>query len=215
MVERWFPHRLIQTIYNGQPVPPAEDIHRGTSGQVIWVNNLKRWKRPEIFVQLAHRLPDYRFVMIGGMAEGRFGQMMQRAFEQAPANFTYLGSQSIDTVNDLIRQSDLLLYTSLPSEGFGNSFLQAWFREVPTVSLSFDPDGIIEREQVGRCSRTFEQLVTDVRELMEHEPLRREMGRRARAYAREHHSLSTLIAAYEQLFYAVVQQRDIAQEIVI
>jgi hypothetical protein len=41
------------------------------------------------------------------------------------------------------------------------------------------------------------------------------MGRRARAYAREHHSLSTLIAAYEQLFYAVVQQRDTAQEIVI
>ena len=59
---------------------------------------------------------------------------------------------------------------------------------------------ILERERIGRRSRNFEQLVTDVEELMADEPTRREMGRRARAYAIGHHSAQRMVANYETLF---------------
>jgi glycosyltransferase involved in cell wall biosynthesis len=203
-IQRWFPQKVIRAIYNGQPVPPPETIHHGSTGQVVWVNNLKQWKRPEIFVELAHRLPEYRFVMVGRMGEGSFAKKIGRVLQQAPANFHYLGPKPIDEVNTLISESDLLLYTSLPVEGFGNSFLQAWFREVPTLSLSFDLDGILEREGIGRFSQTFGELVADVQELMEDRTNRQEMGQRAREYAVSQHSAEKMVADYEVLFKEIV-----------
>jgi glycosyltransferase involved in cell wall biosynthesis len=202
-IQRWFPRKSIRTIYNGQPVPPADSVHNESSGQVIWVNNIKSWKRPEAFVDLAASLPQYRFLMIGRMATGRYGKRVQEVLRRAPANLHYVGPKPIDEVNSLISRSDLLVYTSRPMEGFGNSFLQAWFRSVPTLSLSFDLDGILESEGIGRCSTTFGQLVRDVEELMEDEAARQEMGRRAREYAVRHHSATKMVADYEALFEQV------------
>jgi len=188
-MRRWFPRKRINVIYNGSPVPPPKEVHRGSSGQVIWVNNLKRWKRPEVFVELARRLPQYDFVMIGKISAGRrYTRQTTAVLEDAPANLRYLGPLPLVQVNTMISDSDLLLYTSLPVEGFGNSFLQAWLRGVPTLSLTFDLDGILQREGVGRCAATFEQLAADVGELMADESLRGEMGARARQYAISHHS---------------------------
>ncbi|MFC2036524.1 glycosyltransferase family 4 protein [Chloroflexota bacterium] len=198
--QRWFPRKSIRAIYNGQPVPMLASVHAEPSGQVIWVNNLKDWKRPDLLVELARRLPQFRFVMVGRMAGGRYGEKMRQMLQQASANLEYLGPKPIEEVNALISQSDLLLYTSLAVEGFANSFLQAWFRGVPTLSLFFDIDGIIEREGIGRYSRTFEQLVADVQELMEDGVARREMGQRARQYAVSHHSAKKMVADYETLF---------------
>lgn len=204
-IQRWFPRKRIRMIYNGSPVPPPDRVHLESSGQVIWVNNLKRWKRPEIFIQLARRLPQFHFVMIGRMAgHRRYAQRLRAVLQRATANFQYLGPMPIDQVNAMISQSDLLVYTSLPVEGFGNSFIQAWFRGVPTVSLSFDLDGILEREGVGCCSRTFDQLVADVQELMTDDAIRRNMGQRAREYAIRDHSADRMVADYETLFKEVV-----------
>lgn len=203
---RWFPNLPIETIYNGSPLPPANEIHRRSSGQVIWVNNLKRWKRPEVYIELARRLPRYRFVMIGGSVGGRYGRQLDAAIQAGPSNLRYLGPQPIEEVNRLIGESDLLLYTSLPAEGFGNSFLQAWFRAVPTISYTFDLDGILEREQVGKCAETFEQLVQTVDALMMDEDGRLAMGARARQYALAHHTDQKMVADYEALFLKVLSR---------
>lgn len=202
-VQRWLPNKTVRTIYNGVPVPEPIPPHE-PSGQVIWVNNLKRWKRPDKFIELAARLPNYKFMMIGRMAEGRYGQKIQAMMDNATPNFEYLGPQPIDEVNRLIAESDLLLYTSLPVEGFGNSFVQAWLRGVPTVSLNFDVDGIPERENIGRCSLDFETLVKDVDELMQNDELRQDMGRRAREYAARNHSAQRLVNDYESLFQEII-----------
>ena len=204
-MRRWYPKKPMSMIYNGSPVPPLRNPALDEpSGQVIWVNNIKRLKRPEIFIRLAHHLPQYRFVMIGRMPGSRIHSGELRALMgRAPNNFTYLGPQPLDQVNKMIGQSDLLLYTSLPVEGFGNSFMQAWFRGVPTVSFSYELDGILEREGIGRCTGTFGQLVSEVKRLMTDHEARREMGSRARDYAVRQHGVETMVTAYEQLFESV------------
>jgi glycosyltransferase involved in cell wall biosynthesis len=205
-VARWYPRHPVQTIYNGSPEAPAGERHEAPSGQVIWVNNLKPWKRPEAYVALARRLPRYRFLMVGRMAEGRYGRRIGRLLAEGPGNLEYLGPRPIEEVNRLIAASDLLLYTSLPVEGFGNSFLQAWFRQVPTVSLNFDLDGIPEREGIGRSSPDLAALVRDVETLMEDHEVRMAMGRRALAYARAHHSVERLADDYERLFVGLAHE---------
>lgn len=203
-MRRWFPQKRIRVIWDGEPVPPLDCLHKGSSGQIIWVNNMKALKRPEAFIKLARRLPQFQFMMIGRIDNDRFGKKIEGLLKKASANLQYMGPMEIDRTNLMIGQSDLLLYTSLPVEGFGNSFLQAWLRGVPTASLSFDPDGILEREGLGRCSRSFEQLVGDVKELMEDAILRLRMGRRARDYAVRHHSAQKMVANYEALFGEVL-----------
>jgi glycosyltransferase involved in cell wall biosynthesis len=128
---------------------------------------------------------------------------MKNCLQNAPLNFKYMGPLPIDQVNQLIAESDLLLYTSLPVEGFGNSFLQAWMRCVPTLSLNYQLDGIPERERIGRCPSTFKNLVADVGELMADEPQRYEMGIRAREYASRNHNPENMVSDYENLFKEV------------
>lgn len=203
-VQRWFPDRQIRCIYNGAQMPPESEIHVGSSKRVIWVNNLKKWKRPEEFINLARALPDYEFVMVGRMAGGNYGERLSRLVARAPGNLTYLGERPLTEVNAWIGRSDVLVYTSRPSEGFGNSLVQAWMRRVPTVSLDYDPDGIIEREKLGRRSTSAEQLAEDVRELLTNESLRCDMGQRARDYASRLLNAPRMVADYELLFEKVI-----------
>lgn len=207
-MQPWLPGKPIHMIYNGSPTAPAEEIHKTTTGQVIWVNNFKNGKRPHLFVELARRLPQWRFVMIGNIAqEGRYGRWLKQMIEKAPSNLCYLGPLPVHETNKHISQSDLLVYTSKAGvEGFGNSFLQAWFRGVPTASLSFELDGILERERVGFFARTFDDLVTGVKRVMENEGQRQEMGERALIYAQQNYQVETMVDKHESLFKQVVEK---------
>jgi glycosyltransferase involved in cell wall biosynthesis len=203
-VERWYPRKRIETIYNGSPVPEIDQAPKEPSRQVIWVNNIKRFKRPHVYIELARRLPEYRFLMVGRMHGGSYGKEVEQLLSEAPPNLHYLGPKPIDETNKLISESDLLLYTSLPVEGFANSFLQAWFRRVPTVSYTFELDGVLEQEAIGRCAKDFEELVSAVDEIMSDDTKRRQMGERAREYAVKQFSADRMVEDYERLFYEIL-----------
>lgn len=200
MMRTQFPERLIHTIYNATPIPPESEIHTEPGNRVIWVNNIKRWKRPEWFIDLAERLPRFEFAMIGDMYTNRYGRKIRSRIEHGPTNLQYLGRLPIEAVNREICRSDLLVYTSMPGrEGFGNSFLQAWSRAVPTVS-TFPLDGIPERERIGRYAPTMESLIGAIDELMTTTEERMTMGRRARQYVIDHHQIDLMVERYTDLF---------------
>ena len=175
---------------NFHPAPDVIEKKRGATTRVVWVANFKPIKRPEMAVELAGTLAgrrDIEFVMIGRSGDGRiYGSLLERI--GAARNIAYLGERSIEEVNSVLEGADIFLNTSV-AEGFPNTFIQAWLREVPVISFDVDPDGALEAEGLGFMVKDVESARRRICELSDDAALREEMGRRARCYAMERHSM--------------------------
>lgn len=194
----------------GTPHPvPSEPLVKTEPITVVWAANLKPWKQPTVFLDLVRILDEYssvRFIMIGRPTFRSYQRRLKREMEGLK-NFTYLGGQAIETVNRILAQSHVFVNTS-QHEGFPNTFVQAWSRRVPVVSLHVDPDGVLKTQGLGFHSVSFEGLVRDVKRLIEDRALRESIGERAHAYALRHHSMAPNIAKIASLL-AGANQADV------
>jgi len=149
---------------------------------VLWLSNLRALKRPELALELARQLPDVRFTLAGGPMPG--GQTYYDDVAAAAArlpNVTMLGAVRYADTGALIDRAKIFLNTS-SIEGFPNTFLQSWIRGVPVVSF-FDPDGLINRLQLGRVAKSLDDMREGLRGLIDVPVYRENMGRRVREYA--------------------------------
>jgi glycosyltransferase involved in cell wall biosynthesis len=174
--------------------PAAESIDKSGPLTVIWIANFKPWKQPEVFVRLANALRGYsevRFVMVGAPAAAAGNEHWQPALLHDignTANLQYLGPKSHAEVNELLARAHVFVNTST-HEGFPNTFIQSWLRDVAIVSLHVDPDQILEREGVGIAAHSEARLAAAVRELIDNPAVRTAYVARGREFARAHHSL--------------------------
>lgn len=154
------------------------------SDSVIWVGNFRSIKRPELFLGLAGRLPGIRFVMIGGAGDR---ELYDRCSLAAAAinNLEFLGSLPFEAASDRIQQAALLVCTS-ETEGFPNTFLQAWSCGVPVVT-TFDLGGLIHYKRLGLVATNLEDLVAAVRALLEDTDTYKELQRSISAYFADTH----------------------------
>lgn len=175
-------------IGNFHPVP-SQIVAKDTDVlRVCWIASMKPLKRPEIFLRLAQDLrdqPGVEFVMAGAPpAQPERCRQLQAQISDT-ANLRCLGLQSTEAVNDLLARSHLLVNTS-EYEGFSNTFIQAWLREVPVLSLLVNPDGVFDGGRLGFCADGhYEELLSSVRRCIRDQELRTAVGRRARRHAEE------------------------------
>ncbi len=135
---------------------------------VLWVANLRALKRPEKLLWLARQLPDRRIHLVGGEVEGEAHVARAVASHAATLrNLVWHGRLGYAEALGLFDRARVFVNTSR-IEGFPNTFLQAWSRGVPTVSF-VDPDGLIDREGLGKTVDNETALLTAVRQLLEDE----------------------------------------------
>jgi len=171
---------------------PTETIDKSGPPTVVWIANLKLWKQPGVFVRLAQALGDLkgvRFLMIGDApaAKGPWCESLMHSINSTP-NLEYLGHLPQDEVNQVLARASIFVNTSV-HEGFPNTFIQAWLREAVVVSLTVNPDRVLDSQRVGIYAQTEEGLVRAVRNLLSDAALRAGYAERARAYAGLTHSV--------------------------
>jgi glycosyltransferase involved in cell wall biosynthesis len=175
-------------------LPATETIDKSGPLTVVWVANLKPWKRPEAFVDLAESLRDcdgVRFIMVGAPAAKSGNEYWQESLMRRigeTKNLQYLGAMSQADVNGLLGRAHIFVNTSM-HEGFPNTFIQAWLRDVVVVSLNVDPDGALAQQQVGIVAHSEGGLTQAVRGLIDHPEVRSAFAERGRRHAAAHHSL--------------------------
>lgn len=185
--------RVAAVVPNFHPPPePAEPAPARTPGRarVIWVANMKPVKNPEVFVELAEAFverSDVEFVMIGrGAGLPQYRSLFER-MARLP-NLHYRGELPIERVNREIAASDILVNTS-SYEGFPNTFIQAWLRNVPVVSCWVDPDGCLSRKGAGVLVGDRAKLAPVIAELLADPAKLKALGSAGRAYAQANHQL--------------------------
>jgi glycosyltransferase involved in cell wall biosynthesis len=173
-----------QVIRNFHALPDAM-VKNTDPVKVIWIANLKPSKRPELFLEIAQQLndcPGVEFVMVGQPYQV---DSLRQNFEQKlqhNANVSFLGAQSQDAVNALLDQAHLLVNTS-KGEGFSNTFIQAWMRSVPVLTMGVNPDGILNEDSLGGCYASTEGLADAIRERVSNPARLASTGEVARQFA--------------------------------
>jgi len=169
------------------PLTPSGMPQKAQPPVVLWVGSITERKQPELFLNLAKSMPQMKFQMIGGSNRQEYVDEMKRKVEVIP-NLEYMGFVPYDEINRYFSRASVFVSTSL-SEGFPNVFIQAWMNYTPVVSLNIDPDDVISRHKLGFHSGTFENLVRDVRKLIEDRGLLRQMANNSRHYTEKNHDI--------------------------
>jgi glycosyltransferase involved in cell wall biosynthesis len=185
-IEKYYRRSADAVIYNFQPYP-QEEIKKHLPVKVVWIANFKRLKQPEIFIRLAKtiskKIDDIEFIMVGRPCPDEKWQFSLEKDISETANLKYMGEKKNREINELLAKSHILVNTSR-YEGFSNTFIQAWMRGLPVVSLNSNPDELLNGEQMGySCRGSFEQLCSDVVQLINNDALREKMGNDAREYS--------------------------------
>ena len=178
-------------------LPEPDQIHQRDI-DVLWVNNLRPFKRPDLFLDLAAKLSGLRMVMIGGPCHGHedlFEEIRQRA--ERISNLDFKGYVPYQEVNAYYARSRIFVNTS-DSEGFPNSFLQSWVRGTPVFSF-FDPDGIIVRERMGGSPDGIEQMALEIQQLIPDHARLGELSAHVTQYALDHYSPNAVALRYHEL----------------
>jgi len=177
-------------ISNFHPAP-KEEILKSEPVKVLWIGNLKNIKQPDLFIKLASKLRDSgaQFIMVGS---NQWSSEKLSAFQARVAeieNLSYIGAIEQDEVNSLLARSDILVNTSV-LEGFSNTFIQAWMRGVPVVSLNSDPDRLLSESELGYYAQgKFSELETCTKELIHDNVARKRFAYHCRNFAYRHFGL--------------------------
>jgi len=180
---------------------PSEATRRDVD--VLWVANMRPLKRPELLLELASRSPGRRFVMIGGPlpgSESYFRSIEDRA--RGLSNIEFMGFLPYAQANAYFSRARMLVNTS-ETEGFPNTFLQAWIRGTPTLSF-FDPDDLSAQRQIGFIARDQDDMGALLDLILADQERWGRASATVRGFAEEHYSPHEVAKRYHQLITARV-----------
>ncbi len=166
---------------------------------VLWVNNLRQFKRPDLLVELAARMPHLSFHMIGGEQAGSedlYADIARRA--ASLPNLRFHGRVPYHDMDAHYAGARVFVNTS-DSEGFPNSYLQAWIRGTPVVAF-FDPDRVIAREQLGYAATSLEDMQERIAALVGDPALWRAASARCRRHMEQRYGDERILAPYLATF---------------
>src|SRR5258706_6647707 len=184
-------------VEKAQPIA-APDI------DVLWVSNIRKVKRPDRILHLAERMPELKIHMVGGSLTGEEALFHDvRDAAATKTNVVFHGRLSYWDANQLYDRAKVLVNTS-DVEGFPNSYLQAWIRGVPVVTL-IDPDAVIEREGLGIAAKSPDQIPDAIRRLLRDPNAWNAATDRCRTFMEREHGEEKVLAAYLDTFDEVMR----------
>lgn len=149
-----FKIKRLKTIYNIQRtnVKPlcTDKVHN-----LVWIAKFEQAKQPELFIDFAERFKNKNVTFTMFSSKMPKTEKNRKLLERILNNsqITLIEGKDNEYINDyLCNKASLLINTSV-SEGISNTFIQAWMRGVPVVSLNSNPDNWFDNYMIGGCCK--------------------------------------------------------------
>jgi glycosyltransferase involved in cell wall biosynthesis len=170
------------------PDRPAQVV----KDSVLWVASAQALKQPWIFIDLARAFPAVPFVMVMPPSDQELFMRIRAQGERLP-NLTLVERVPFSEIQDHFDRALVFINTSTV-EGFPNTFVQAAIGATPVLSLSVNPDEVLDTHGFGRCAGgDYDCLRSDLDELLADQALREKMGAAGFAYAAATHDVSLVM----------------------
>jgi glycosyltransferase involved in cell wall biosynthesis len=185
-------------IPNCYDAPPGARADR--QGYVLWVATLRESKRPELLLEIARRLPQHRFVMIGASDPTPRGEEIGRAVREGVAslpNVDFRGYVPLEETERWFNGARMFLNTS-SYEGFPNTFLQAWARGMPTVGMTDVGSHRADGQAAYDIMPGVEQAAARVDRLMTDDLAWQQASQRLAQHHRDVHAVASVMDQYER-----------------
>ena len=215
IVRRTFPsvRKLVHIPSLAEAAPPfSRDDNQPDA--FLWFSRTAPYKQPMRYVELARALPEARFVMIPvpepyGLPELR---MVRAAAPELP-NLELLDPLPHEQLFQLIARAAAVVNTSA-YEGMPNAFLEAWAHGVPVLTLQFDPDEVVARNNLGiSAGGSWERFVQGARDLWEGRVNREEVARHVREYVATVHSIEAVGSRWSDLIDELRPDHDLEHQL--
>jgi glycosyltransferase involved in cell wall biosynthesis len=163
--------------------------------------NLRDWKRVD---RLLHGIASLRHEPIRCLVIG--DGPSRPALERLASDLeiahlvTFIGMR--EHVGDYLQTLDMFALPSGPEESFGNSVVEAMGVGLPVLVFA-DGGGLVEHVEHGRTgfvARDQDDFVRALRDLVEDEQMRREVGARASAVVTSKYTLEAMLDSYDALY---------------
>ncbi len=184
-----------------EPDPVDNTVER-SGRRLLWLGRFATEKRLGFLLDVAEKIQsdekiqNVTFDVLGDGLNDSIIALKERAARLK--NVTLHGYIPHRQVGAYYERADVLINTS-QSEGFPNTFLEAWSRKIPVITTC-DPDGITAEHGLGIACNTVSETVEAVQKICGDADLRSRLGDAGHAYFRTNHTVKAAVDAYEALF---------------
>jgi glycosyltransferase involved in cell wall biosynthesis len=157
----------------------------------IWIARCDEWKNPEVYIQLAKKFKDKKFIMVLFSSPGKEDYYQKILTEVKKVdNITLYDFIPNEKVYDLLAHSKIFCITSDMEGDWPMVVLEAAYVGLPVISLHINYNGLISKYDGGfycesdikRLYKYFDLLVNDIK-------LIEKMSNNARNYILENHNI--------------------------
>lgn len=145
-----FKIKRLKTIYNIQRTN-VKPLCTDKGHNLVWIAKFEQAKQPELFIDFAERFKNKNVTFTMFSSKMPKTEKNRKLLERILNNsqITLIEGKDNEYINDyLCNKASLLINTSV-SEGISNTFIQAWMRGVPVVSLNSNPDNWFDNYMIG------------------------------------------------------------------
>lgn len=160
---------------------------------ILWIARGTKWKRPEIFLNIANNFPKEKFVMIMPIQETEKRLYKKiTGLAQSTKNVTFIGGVSFIDTQKYFDHAKLFINTS-DNEGFTYTLIQSGIAHTPVAYLNVNPDNVITSFNIGEFGGgSVENLIKDINFLLKNDSLWKEKSNAIHNYVIANHDINNL-----------------------
>lgn len=150
----------VEIIYNIQS-KNFQSLNCNKKKKIVWIAKFELAKQPEVFVGFAERFEDKdtTFAMFSSKCpQTAINTNLLERIKNNPRIELFEGKDNM-YINDFLCKSASILVNTSVSEGISNTFIQAWMRGIPVVSLNSNPDGWFDYNDIGGCCKGNQMMI--------------------------------------------------------